>query len=548
MPEITKNNNYSIKFHKEINSNYLTDENFAEMLEEQGEQSKVTGKENSIVQGVVTNTNKDYVLLDVGLKSEGQVPLKEFTSSQGEPVSVNVGDVVNVHLTKMEGYNGSVVLSRENAAKYELWDQLNSAYEKQENVTGSIIHKIKSGYIVNLGLIAAFLPNSHVEKRSDPTPQVLNKPMEFRILRMDKAQGNIVVSRRVIVDETLAQARKDFLANLSEGQVLQGKVKSITNYGVFVGLFESKEIGEIDGLLHVQDMSWSRINHPSAIYSCGDSIEVKIIKIDKERSRISLGRKQLTESPWDNLEEKYPNGLKVKGVVSGIESYGVFVKLNDGIEGLVYSSELSWTNEKLSLTTGDTVEAVVLNVDSEKNRMSLSIRQCTENPWVNFTKDFPLGSTVKCKVKNINSHSGINVDFVDYNNSVSGFIYNRDLSWKDNRNQVLKCYNVGDVIDAKLLRVNEIKGGIFLGVKQLKYDPFEEFLSTVKQGDELRCVVNKIEDYGIYVAIQDNVDRFVERDNLTDISSLSIGENIKVRVMKVGAYELVLTDKERSEE
>ncbi|MBQ4875199.1 MAG: 30S ribosomal protein S1 [Rickettsiaceae bacterium H1] len=544
MSGIIRNNKSEVKFYKEINPDYLSGEDFDRFLKDGQGRYKLSEKENSIVEGVITSINKDYVLLDIGLKSEGQVPVKEFVTGSGKPTDLNIGDTVNVHLTKLESKNGEVILSRESAVKYELWNELSSAYENNENVEGTIIHKIKSGYIVDFGLIAAFLPNSHVDLKpvKDPEP-LLNKKMQFRILKMDKQQGNIVVSRRVILDSLHAKARKEFLSTLQEGQVLEGMVKSITNYGVFVGLFESPEIGVVDGLLHITDISWSRISHPSAIYSCGEKITIKIINIDTELNRISLGKKQLTDNPWGELDSKYPIGSVAGGVVTSIEEYGIFVELEPGIEGLVHSSEISWTNEKVPIARGDKLDTMVLSVDSEKNRMSLSIKQCNDNPWTKFTDKFPLGSIVKCKIRNINPHSGINVNFVDYDGNISGFIYNRDLSWEDNRSNVLKNYKLGDVIDGKLLRVNSVKGGIFLGIKQIKYDPFLEFLTTVKEGDSLSGKVSKIEDNGIYVTVKNNVDRFVERGCLLDMSSLSVGERINLKVSEVQDYNLVLTDK-----
>lgn len=545
MSGIIINNRSAVKFYKEIDESYYDTDSFGSLLEESGGQYKLSEKENSIVEGTITAINKDFVLLDVELKSEGQVPIKEFIANKDDEFTLQIGDKVNVYLTKLEGKNGGVVLSRESAVKFELWDSLNSAHENNEDVEGTIIHKIKSGYIVDLGLIAAFLPNSHIDLKpvKDPTP-FMNKKMKFRILKMDKKQGNIVVSRRVILDSLHSQARKEFLASLEDGQVLEGIVKSLTNYGVFVGLFESPEIGVVDGLLHITDMSWSRISHPSAIYSCGQKILVKVIKVDIELNRISLGKKQLTENPWGGLEKKYPVGSVLDATVASIEEYGVFVELEPGIEGLVHSSEISWINNELSVMRGDRVKVMVLSIDIEKSRISLSIKQCDVNPWLLFLEKYPLGSVVKCKIRNINAHSGINVSFVNYGgNNVSGFVYNRDISWEDNRAYAMKMYKISDIIDAKLLRINSSKGGIFLGIKQIKYDPFAEFLDTVKVGNEIRCSISRIEDNGIYVIINGNIDRFVGRDHLLDMSALSVGGNINLRVDSVKRYDLVLTNK-----
>ena len=547
MSGIVRLNKSSVKFYKEVDQDYSTHEDFSQLIQEGDGKNKLSEKENSIVEGVITSINKDYVLFDVGLKSEGKVPLKEFISKKGHSHDLSVGDVINLHLTKLEGRDGGVVLSRESAIKYELWDDLNDAYENNKDVEGIITHKIRSGYIVDLGLIAAFLPNSHVDlKPVKDATHLLNKKMKFRILKMDKEQGNIVISRRIILDSLHAQARNEFLSTLKEGQVLEGVVKSITNYGVFFGLYNSPKFGSIDGLMHRTDMSWSRVTHPSEIYSCGQKVDVKIINIDRELNRISLGKKQLTDNPWNDSDKKYPAGKVVDGVVTSIEEYGIFVEVEPGIEGLVYSQEISWTNEKLPVAIGDKVKAMVLTVDAEKNRMSLSIKQCHKNPWVHFAHKFPLGSVLKCEIKNININSGINVGFVDYDDEIGGFIHNRDLSWENDRSRVLRDCKVGDTINAKLLRVNSFRGGIFLGIKQIKYDPFVEFIRTIKEGSELRCLITKIEDNGIYVKVRENVDRFVERDFLLNMSSLSVGENVTLRVEEVGDYDLLLTNKPKS--
>lgn len=549
MADITRNDKAEIKFHKEIDLSHLNNENFHEMLQSDDMQSKLMENENSIVSGKVIRINKDYVLLDVGLKSEGQVPLREFTCGKDEDVDLSVGDQVNVYLTKIEGYGGSIVLSRENAIRYELWDKLRCAYEANEDIDGTIVNKIKSGYIVDLGLIAAFLPNSHVDLKpvKDISP-LLNKKIKFRILKMDREQGNIVVSRRVIIDSLHAQSRKEFLATLTEGQVLEGLVKSITNYGVFVGLFESPKVGIIDGLLHITDISWNRISHPSAVYSNGETIQVKIIKIDHELGRISLGRKQLTTNPWDDVDKKYPIMNIFTGRVTSIEEYGIFVELEAGIEGLVHASEISWTNDKLSFTQGDTVQIMVLSIDTVKNRMSLSIKQCNDNPWKKFLNTFPLGSTVKCKVNSVNLHSGMNVKFPDYHENISGFIYSRDMSWDDNYMQLLKKYKSGDIVNAKVLRINALKGGVFLGIKQIEYDPFMKLLDTVKIGDKVGCAINKIDDNGIYITIKSDIDRFIERHHLLDMSSLAIGERIDLEVREIGKYNLILTNKPKNDD
>ncbi len=548
MSAVIRNNLANVRFHKEIAKDYFSDEDFTALLEDESEQHKLSEKENTVVEGLITSINKDYVLLDIGLKSEGQVPVKEFLQKKGDTLDLKVGDKVNVHLTKLETRTGGVVLSRENAIKYELWDKLRYAYDNSIDVEGKIVHKIKSGYIVGLGLIAAFLPNSHVDLKpvKDISP-LMQETIKFRILKMDEKHGNIVVSRRVILDSLHANARKEFLMTLKEGQVLEGTIKSITNYGVFVGLFESPEVGIIDGLLHITDMSWSRISHPSAVYSCGQRITVKIIKIDMELNRISLGKKQLTDNPWGTVQEKYPVGSIINGVLTSIEEYGAFVELEPGVEGLVHSSEINWTNEKVSIARGDNVRVMILSIDPDKNRMSLSIKQCNDNPWNKFIEKYPLGSIVRCKIRNINPHSGINVDFVDYEEHVSGFIYNRDISWDERHSYVTKNYKIGDIIDAKVLRINSVKGGIFLGIKQIKYDPFAGFLKTVKKGEELHCTISKIEDNGIYVVLKNDVDKFVERQYLTNMSSLSVGSGITLRIDQVDDYNITLIDKKKSE-
>ncbi|KJV65477.1 MULTISPECIES: 30S ribosomal protein S1 [Ehrlichia] len=507
-------------------------------------------KEGQIIEGTIICIDKGYVTIDSGLKSESIISLKEFELGD-DYQNIGIGSKVKLYLEKIEGRNGSVVLSREKAIRDELWQKLEEAAEKKEDVEGVIFSSIKCGYTVDIKGVVAFLPASHVALRQvkDITP-LLGKKQKFRILKMDKKQGNIVVSRKAILEESLADAKSLYLNQLNEGDIIEGKVKSITKYGVFIEIHESPSVGVVDGLLHITDISWSRVSHPSAVFSCGQTVKTKIIKIDRENKKISLGVKQLEESPWSNIEKKYPVDSVHKGIVTSIEEYGVFVELETGIEGLVHVSEVSWTKNSLPINQlfmrGEEIQVKVLSIDTTKSRMSLSMKRCQDNPWQAFTLKYPLGSVVSTKIKNI-TNLGIFVSFQDntLNDGIEGLIRTTELSWSLSPEAAIKKYSVGDYVEAKILMINPNKSKIDLGIKQLEYDPFLDLLKKTNLGDNIPVTVTKVvEDTGILVDVFNGSNSFnllIEQEYLPDNKKFFPGDKLEAEVLLIETYNMILS-------
>ncbi|ACZ49052.1 30S ribosomal protein S1 [Anaplasma centrale str. Israel] len=508
-------------------------------------------KEGEIIEGTVICMDGGYITVDAGLKSEGVVSLREFELGGDGGQDVAVGSKVKLCLEKIEGKSGSVVLSREKAIRDELWQRLEKAAEEKTDVEGVIFGSIRCGYTVDVGGVVAFLPASHVGLRQvkDITP-LLGKKQKFRILKMDKKQGNIVVSRKAVLEESLADAKDSFLSQLEEGSIIEGKVKSITKYGVFIGIHESPSVGVVDGLLHITDISWSRVSHPSAVFSCGQTVRAKIIRIDRENRKISLGVKQLEESPWANVEERYPVDSIHKGIVTSIEDYGIFVELETGVEGLIHVSEVSWVRSHLPVNQtfmrGEEVEAKVLSLDAAKNRMSLSIKRCKENPWEAFIDRHPVGSVVETRVKSI-SGLGMFVSFEDDSSGsgIEGLIRSTELSWSSSPEAALKQYSVGDLVQAKILMVTTNKNKIDLGVKQIERDPFLDLLKRVGIGDQIVVTVSKVlEDMGVLVDVFEGSESFnvlVKQEYLPENKKFFPGDRVEAEVLTVGSYSLVLS-------
>ncbi len=441
-------------------------EDFAALLEQSFSDSNM--QEGSVIKGTVVGIENDLAIIDVGLKTEGRVPLKEF-ATPGKPSDINVGDTVEVYLERIENAAGEAVLSREKAKREESWIRLEVAFEKQERVDGQIFGRVKGGFTVDLDGAVAFLPGSQVDIRPvrDVTP-LMNIPQPFQILKMDKRRGNIVVSRRAVLEETRAEQRQELVENLKEGQVLEGVVKNITDYGAFV------DLGGIDGLLHVTDMAWRRVNHPSEILSIGQTVKVQVIKVNHETQRISLGMKQLEADPWEGVEAKYPLNARFKGRVTNITDYGAFVELEPGIEGLIHVSEMSWTKKNVHpgkiLSTSQEVDVVVLEVDPNKRRISLGLKQTLENPWDVFAQSHPAGTVVEGEIKNI-TEFGL---FIGLEGDVDGMVHLSDLDWNRPGEQVIEEYNKGDMVKAVVLDVDVDKERISLGIKQLGKDSIGE--------------------------------------------------------------------------
>jgi small subunit ribosomal protein S1 len=482
-------------------------EDFAAMLAESFERSEV--QEGSVVKGKVVAIEKDVAVIDVGAKTEGRVALKEFVGPGRGDQPLKVGDEVEVYLERVENALGEAVISRDKARREESWVKLERAFEANERVTGQIFNQVKGGYTVDLDGAVAFLPRSQVDIRPvrDVSP-LMGTPQPFMILKMDRRRGNIVVSRRTVLEESRAEQRSELVANLEEGQVIDGVVKNITEYGAFV------DLGGIDGLLHVTDMAWRRVNHPSEVVNIGQTVKVKIIKINHETHRISLGIKQLLADPWEGIAERYPVDAKLKGRVTNITDYGAFVELEPGIEGLIHVSEMSWTKKNVHpgkiVSTSQEVEVVIIEVDQVKRRISLGLKQALQNPWEAFAEAHPVGSAVQGEVKN-KTEFGL---FIGLDNDVDGMIHLSDLDWNRPGEQVIDEYKKGDVVSAQVLDVDVEKERISLGIKQLAGDPFAD-AGEIKKGQVVTCEVVEVKDSGIEVKIVDtDLQAFVRRAEL----------------------------------
>jgi len=482
-------------------------EDFAAMLDETLGQSQ--GFEGAVVQGRVVGLANDFVVVDVGLKSEGRIPLREF-SNGGQPANINIGDTVEVFVERMEDRNGEAMLSREKARREEAWTQLEKAFTGNERVTGVIFGRVKGGFTVDLSGAVAFLPGSQVDVRPvrDVGP-LMGSPQPFQILKMDRRRGNIVVSRRAVLEESRAEARSELVANLSEGQVLEGVVKNITDYGAFV------DLGGVDGLLHVTDIAWKRINHPSEALAIGQHVKVQVIRFNPETQRISLGMKQLLSDPWEGAEAKYPVGVKLKGRVTNITDYGAFVELEPGVEGLVHVSEMSWTKKNVHpgkiVSTSQEVEVMVLDVDMTKRRISLGLKQCMDNPWDSFAAKFTAGAELEGEIKNI-TEFGL---FVGLPGDIDGMVHLSDLSWDEPGEAAIQKFRKGDSVKVKVLDVDIEKERISLGIKQLSNDPFERVNDTIKKGDVVTCTVAATNENGIDVTLADGLPGFIRKTELS---------------------------------
>ena len=467
--------------------------------------------EGTVVKGIVVGIEKDFAIIDVGLKTEGRVSVKEFGVDEDGKSPIVIGATVEVFLERVENAMGEAVISRDKARREEAWTRLEGVYEKNEPVMGSIVGRVKGGFTVDLGGASAFLPGSQVDIRPvrDVGP-LMGKEQPFAILKMDRPRGNIVVSRRAILEEARAEQRTELVSQLQEGEVREGVVKNITDYGAFV------DLGGIDGLLHVTDMSWKRVNHPSQVLAVGDTVKVQIVKINPDTQRISLGMKQLQSDPWDGVEAKYPVGAKFTGRITNITDYGAFVELEAGVEGLVHVSEMSWTKKNVHpgkiVSTSQEVEVIVLDVDSAKRRISLGLKQAQNNPWEAFVEAHPIGSVVEGEVKNA-TEFGL---FVGLDNDIDGMVHLSDLDWNVSGEEAIQRYRKGETIKAKVLDVDIEKERVSLGVKQLGGDPMEG--DVYKRGQQITVTVTSIETGGIEVKFGEDdapVTAFVRKSDLS---------------------------------
>ncbi|MAB10338.1 30S ribosomal protein S1 [Hyphomonas sp.] len=506
-------------------------DDFASMFESSAAASAM--QEGQVVPATVIRIENDAVLVDIGLKTEGRIPLREFSMEDKQP---EAGDIVDVYLDRIENALGDAVLSRDKARREERWIKLEKSFNANEPVKGAISGRVKGGFTVDLGGVNAFLPGSQVDIRPvrDVGP-LMGEVQPFAVLKLDRSRGNIVVSRRAILEESRAEQRAEIVSDMAEGDVRKGIVKNITDYGAFV------DLGGIDGLLHVTDMSYKRINHPSQVVEVGQEVEVQIIKINPETQRISLGMKQLGADPWDGIDVRYPVGARLKGIVTNITDYGAFVELEDGVEGLIHVSEMSWTKKNVHpgkiLSTSQEVDVEVLDVDSEKRRISLGLKQTMDNPWSAFLAEHPIGTEIEGEVRGI-TEFGL---FVGLGPDLDGMVHINDISWEQSGDQAIEAYNKGDMVKAKVLDVDVDKERISLGIKQLAGDPMES-LNTggVKRGTTVTCTVTEITSGGIEVEFgEPAMKSFIRRSDLSRDRAdqrperFAVGDKVDAKVIQV---------------
>ena len=502
-------------------------ESFAQLFEES--LKEIETRPGSIVRGVVVAIDKDVVLVDAGLKSESAIPAEQFKNAQGE-LEIQVGDEVDVALDAVEDGFGETLLSREKAKRHEAWITLEKAYEEAATVTGVINGKVKGGFTVELNGIRAFLPGSLVDVRPvRDTLHLEGKELEFKVIKLDQKRNNVVVSRRAVIESENSAERDQLLENLQEGMEVKGIVKNLTDYGAFV------DLGGVDGLLHITDMAWKRVKHPSEIVNVGDEITVKVLKFDRERTRVSLGLKQLGEDPWVAIAKRYPEGTKLTGRVTNLTDYGCFVEIEEGVEGLVHVSEMDWTNKNIHpskvVNVGDVVEVMVLDIDEERRRISLGLKQCKTNPWQQFAETHNKGDRVEGKIKSITDF-GI---FIGLDGGIDGLVHLSDISWNVAGEEAVREYKKGDEIAAVVLQVDAERERISLGVKQLAEDPFNNWVALNKKGAIVNGKVTAVDAKGATVELADGVEGYLRaseasRDRVEDATLvLSVGDDVEAK-------------------
>ncbi|MDO9729826.1 30S ribosomal protein S1 [Glaesserella parasuis] len=502
-------------------------ESFAQLFEEslKGQETRL----GSIVKGTVVAIQKGYVLVDAGLKSESAIPAEEFFNAQGE-LEVQVGDVVDVALDAVEDGFGETKLSREKAKRNESWAALEKAFEEQATVVGFVNGKVKGGFTVELNGVRAFLPGSLVDTR--PVRDSLNlegQTLELKVIKLDQKRNNVVVSRRAVIETTSSADREEVLANLVEGSEVKGTVKNLTDYGAFV------DLGGVDGLLHITDMAWKRVKHPSEVVAVGQEVTVKVLKFDKEKTRVSLGLKQLGQDPWAAIAQNHPVNSKLFGKVTNLTDYGCFVEILDGVEGLVHVSEMDWTNKNIHpskvVNVGDVVEVMVLEVDEERRRISLGLKQCKANPWEHFAETHNKNDKVKGKIKSITDF-GI---FIGLEGGIDGLVHLSDISWNMAGEEAVRNYKKGDEVETVVLQVDAVKERISLGIKQLESDPFTNFVEGTKKGAIVKGKAVEVDAKGVKVELADGVEGYVRaaeatRDRVEDITTvISVGDEIEAK-------------------
>jgi small subunit ribosomal protein S1 len=514
-------------------------ESFAQLFEES--LKTIETRPGSIVRGVVVAIDKDIVLVDAGLKSESAIPAEQFKNAQGE-LEIQVGDEVDVALDAVEDGFGETLLSREKAKRHEAWITLEKAYEDAETVVGVINGKVKGGFTVELNGIRAFLPGSLVDVRPvRDTLHLEGKELEFKVIKLDQKRNNVVVSRRAVIESENSAERDQLLENLQEGMEVKGIVKNLTDYGAFV------DLGGVDGLLHITDMAWKRVKHPSEIVNVGDEITVKVLKFDRERTRVSLGLKQLGEDPWVAIAKRYPEGTKLTGRVTNLTDYGCFVEIEEGVEGLVHVSEMDWTNKNIHpskvVNVGDVVEVMVLDIDEERRRISLGLKQCKSNPWQLFAETHNKGDRVEGKIKSITDF-GI---FIGLDGGIDGLVHLSDISWNATGEEAVREYKKGDEIAAVVLQVDAERERISLGVKQLAEDPFNNYISLNKKGAIVNGKVTAVDAKGATVELADGVEGYLRAseasvDRVEDATLvLNVGDDVEAKFTGVDRKNRVVS-------
>jgi small subunit ribosomal protein S1 len=514
-------------------------ESFAELFEESLNSTPMTpGK---IVTGTVVNVGSDVVLVNAGLKSEGAIPVEEFFNEKGE-ITIAVGDLVDVSLEKLEDGFGATQLSREKAKAAEAWITLEHAFEANETVVGVISGKVKGGFTVELENVRAFLPGSLVDVRPiRDTSHIEGKELEFKLIKLDRPRNNIVVSRRAIMEAENSVEREALLETLEEGKTVKGIVKNLTDYGAFV------DLGGIDGLLHITDMAWKRVKHPSEVVNIGDEISVQVLKFDKERERVSLGLKQMGDDPWKDIARRYPNSSRLSGKVTNIADYGCFVEIEDGVEGLVHMSEMDWTNKNVHpskmVQLGDEVEVMVLDIDAERRRISLGVKQCKVNPWEEFAMTHNKGDKVAGAIKSITDF-GV---FIGLDGGIDGLIHLSDLSWEEDNEELIRDHKKGDELEAVVLAIDPERERISLGIKQLQDDPFSEYLAEHPRGTIVNGKVTEVDARGATVSLAEGVDGYIRvadisRERTEDASKVfSVGDDVEAKFTGMSRKDRSLT-------
>jgi len=503
-------------------------ESFAELFEaSQANLAKL--KPGAIVSGTVVEVRGDVVVINAGLKSEGIVPIEQFRNDAGE-IDVAEGDIVKVALDSIENGFGETVLSREKAKRAMVWDELEEALEKNETITGRISGKVKGGFTVDIKDVRAFLPGSLVDVRPVRDPAYLEgKELEFKLIKLDRKRNNVVVSRRAVVESEHSEEREQLMDKLQEGAILKGVVKNLTDYGAFV------DLGGIDGLLHITDMAWKRVRHPSEVVNVGDELDVRVLKFDRERNRVSLGLKQLGEDPWDNIGRRYPANSRVFGKVSNVTDYGAFVEIEPGVEGLVHVSEMDWTNKNVNpskvVQVGDEVEVMVLDVDEERRRISLGMKQVAANPWETFAATHKKGDKVSGQIKSITDF-GI---FIGLDGGIDGLVHLSDISWATTGEDIVRNFKKGDNLDAVVLAVDPERERISLGVKQLEQDPFGQYMATNPKGSKVEGVVKEVDAKGAIIELSDGIEGYVAARDIANervddaTQHLKVGDKIEAK-------------------